>query len=195
MEFSGSFNVKVKKAVQVENQNKDGQQVQVDCLLTLTPDEAEEHFGEAFHHVAFACMRNQIEPHDDGDVTITTFGYASKKPPKWLRASVHNFNLWGVKDKGQPQIQKFIAGDDLEQVTVALRFLVDGLDDVERIGALGAAVGHSRKVTLKPLKAAAFPARPPQKTKAKKAPETKKPPKRKGRGNGTKASLSVVPPT
>ncbi len=184
MEISGNLTVRVKKATQVENQKKDGQQVQVDCELTMTPDQAEKTFGEAFHHVAFACMRKRVEPHDDGDVTIIQFGYETKKPPTWLKASVHNIDLWGVKDKGQPQIQKIVAGDDIEQVTVKLRFLVDGLNDEKRIGTLGAAVGNTRKVKLKPLKATAFPARPPTKGRAK------QPPKNKRAGNGTVSTLS-----
>lgn len=181
VEINGSFNVKVKKATQVEHTKSDGQQVQVDCEMTITPDGAEQLFGEAFHHVAFACMRNRVEPHDDGDVTVTQFGYETKKPPKWLKASVHQINLWGVKDKGQPQILKLQAGDNMEQVIVKMRFLVDGNSDVQRIGTLGAKVGHVGKVTLKPVKASAFPARAP-----------KKAPKQKGEGNGTERSLSVV---
>lgn len=88
------------------NNDKDGQEIFVDTDIKLSPDDALKKFGEAFHHVAFGSMKNYIEENEDGDETVTRFGYSTKKPPKWLKPSVHSIDLWGNKQKGQPKIQK-----------------------------------------------------------------------------------------
>lgn len=172
MEISGTFTVDVTGLQLKADKKNDGQEACVDCNLTLTPETAVKQFGEAFAHVAFACMREQVEEHEDGDETVTRFGYSTKKPPKWLRPSVHNMDLWGVKQKGQPEIRKITAGDNVQQVIVALRFTIDANEDEGIIGKLGALVGKTGKVKIKPMRAVAFPARRPAK------------------GNGTEKALS-----
>lgn len=166
MEISGSFNVSVTGIQMKADKKNDGQEILVDCDLSLSPKDAEKHFGEAFHHVAFACMREVVEPHDDGDATVTRFGYSTKMPPKWLRSSVHNIDLWKTKQRGQPVIRKITAGEDLPQVTIALRFTFDANENAEIIGNLGVMVGKTAKIKLKPIQGAAFSDSPP----VKKAP-------------------------
>ena len=161
MEIKGNFTVQVTGIQMRADKKNDGQQILVDADLTLNAEEAEKYFGEGFAFVAFAGMRNTVVGHDDGDETVTQFGYSSKKPPKWLRPSVHHVDLWGVKDKTQPEILSIIAGDNVELVTVKLRFVIDANADEARIGKLGAMVGKQAKIKLKPEKAAAFPAAAP----------------------------------
>ena len=172
MEIKGNFTVQVTGIQMRADKKNDGQQMLVDADLTLNAEEAEQYFGEGFAFVAFAGMRNTVLANDDGDETVTQFGYATKKPPKWLRPSVHHVELWGVKDKTQPEIRSIIAGDNVELVTVKLRFTLDTNADEARIGKLGAMTGKQAKVKIRPEKAAAFPAAAP------------------GKGNGTVETIS-----
>lgn len=162
MEINGTLKALVTNVQLKADNTNDGQEVTVDVTTKLTPEDAKAKFGEAFHHVAFACMRDVVDHSDDGDATVTQFGYSSKKPPKWLRPSVHNIDLWGTKTKIQPKIQKIVAGDDERAVTVHLRFVINTNADEETIGALGAQCGKEAKVKLKAVATAAFPVKKPK---------------------------------
>lgn len=166
MEITGTLNADISGITLRADKKNDGQEILVDARIKLTPEDAQSKFGEAFHHVAFACMRNMVDQSEEGDATITRFGYSSKKPPKWLRPSVHAIDLWGVKQQGQPKIQKIEAGDDEAAVYVHLRFTFDANEDADTIGQLGAKCGKTAKIKLKPVQAAAFEIRKPKKEEA-----------------------------
>lgn len=163
MEINGTIKARVTNIQLKADETNDGQAVVVDVETKLTPEDAEAKFGEAFRHVAFACMRDIVDLGEDGDATITQFGYSSKKPPKWLRPSVHNVDLWGTKDKIQPKILKIVAGDNERAVVVHLRFVVATNAEAEVIGALGAVCGKEAKIKLKALQSAAVPVQKPPK--------------------------------
>ncbi len=159
MEISGTFSMNVGKVQIPSNEANDGQQIYVDGEIKVTPEMAEKQFGTAFHYVAFATMHDQVVPggvDDEGDATITRFGYDSKKVPKWLVPSLHTVDLWGQKQKTQPEIQKIIAGDDEEAVTLKVRFVFDTSRDEKLIGALGAMSGKVAKVKIKAVQTAAI---------------------------------------
>ncbi len=115
MEINGAFNMKVGKCQIPSDNTNDGQQILVDGEIKVTPDQAKKAFGEAFHCVAFATMHDAIDhgsskEKGEGEATVTRFGYDSKKPPKWLTPALHHVDLWGTKQKTQPEIRKIIAG-------------------------------------------------------------------------------------
>jgi len=171
MEIKGTFAAEVEAVGLKANTKSDGQQITVDTRIKLTPEDAEKKFGEAFHHVAFASMRKTVDPSEDGDATVIQFGYSTKKPPKWLRPSVHQIDLWGTLQTGQPDIRAIQAGENEEAVYVQVRFTFDALG-AKVIGAIGDECGKVAKVKIKPCQIAAFQVRKPDDPK----PEKKSPP-------------------
>lgn len=149
MELKGSLQVFVSKiTIKADSQN-DGQQILVDCSAKVT-QETIKGWGEAFEQIAFGDMRSVVEPSDEGDATVTRFGYSKKSLPAWARLPVHKVNLWGNKQNTQPQIRGILAGDDEAAVTVEFRFVFD-IVDKELIGELGTACGETKAVHIEPL--------------------------------------------
>ncbi len=160
MEITGALAGNVTNVQLKADNTNDGQQVIVDFTCKLTQEVAKQRFGEPLQHVAFACLRRVVESNVDGDETVHRFGYSSKKAPKWLRPSLHVVDLWGNKQRIQPEIRKIIAGDNEAAVTVHLRFVFDANEDEALIGSLGAKSGKQVKVKLKPVQVAALPRQP-----------------------------------
>jgi hypothetical protein len=159
MEITGSFNMNVGKVQIPSDSTNDGQQIWVDGEIKVNPEQAKKAFGEAFHYVAFATMHDGVQPGTDkekGDATVVRFGYDSKKAPKWLTPALHNVDLWGVKQKTQPSIQKIIAGDNERAVMIKVRFVFDTNRDEGLIGAIGAKSGQVAKVKIRPVQVAAI---------------------------------------
>lgn len=160
MEITGSFNLQVGKVQVPVNEANDGQQIFIDGELKVVPEQSKTCFGEAFHYVAFATMHNAVQPggvDDEGDATVTRFGYDTKKPPKWLTPALHHVDLWGIKQKTQPVIQLITAGDNEQAVILRVRFIFNTNRDPALIGALACKGGQAAKVKIKPVQTAALP--------------------------------------
>lgn len=159
MEIKGNFNLQVGKVSIPVNEANDGQQIFIDGELKVVPEQSKASFGDAFHYVAFATMHSATEPggvDDEGDATVTRFGYDSKKPPKWLKPALHHVDLWGVKQKTQPIIQLIQAGDNEQAVILKVRFVFNTNRDPALIGALACKGGQTGKVKIKPVQTAAL---------------------------------------
>jgi hypothetical protein len=160
MEITGNFNFQVGKVSIPVNEANDGQQIFIDGELKVVPEQARAAFGDAFHYVAFATMHDAIQPggvDDEGDSTVTRFGYDAKKPPKWLTPALHHVDLWGVKQRTQPVIQLITSGDNEKAVVLKVRFIFNTNRDPALIGALACKGGQTAKVKIKPVQTAAIP--------------------------------------
>ena len=158
MEIKGTFNMDVGKIQLPATINQNGQQIYVDGEIKVNPDQAKSGFGDAFHYVAFATMHDGVErgKPEEGDATVTRFGYDSKKAPRWLTPAVHSVEIAGIKQKTQPEIRKIVAGKNERAVIVSMRFVFDTNRDSDIVGAIGILSGTATKVKLKPVQNAAF---------------------------------------